>query len=251
MSVNPGKKRAAKAHRQNPAADGAARPGRAEIAPGLWLDHRRALVMPEAGWLAVADLHYGFEVHRKLAHGALLPDFGMAEVEERLVELMTDYEVRQIILVGDIMDGSGSAELTAGFLDRLESRGVELICIAGNHDRSALRSRRAFLPWYVAAGNCFFHHGHQPEAAAKAFAECSPQPSGWMQIQGHLHPAVHVGDGAGLKMVLPALAELPPLAEAGRVFVLPAFSPWARGGKIGTGTAAQWACAGGHVLRIA
>ena len=206
--------------------------------------------MPEAGWLAVADLHYGFEVHRKLAHGALLPDFGMAEVEGRLVELVTDYEVRQIILVGDIMDGSGSAELTAGFLDRLESRGVELICIAGNHDRSALRSRRAFLPWYVAAGNCFFHHGHQPEAAAKAFAESVTQASGSIQIQGHLHPAVQVGDGAGLKMVLPALAELPPPAGAGRVFVLPAFSPWARGGKIASATAAQWACAGGHVLRI-
>ncbi|MCB1208580.1 MAG: metallophosphoesterase, partial [Verrucomicrobiales bacterium] len=230
--------------------EGAMLSGRIEVLPGLWLDHRRALVMPEAGWLAVADLHYGFEVHRQIAHGALLPEFGMAEVEDRLAELMADYRVTKIILVGDIMDGSGSADLTADFLDRMEARGAELICISGNHDRSGLRSRRSLVPWHCAEGNCFLHHGHQPKEAAKAFAEVVPQPLGWTQIQGHLHPAVQVCDGAGLKLVLPALAELPSHAPSGRSFVLPAFSPWARGGSTPTATVAEWVCAKGHVWQV-
>jgi hypothetical protein len=126
-----------------------------EVCEGVWLDHRKALVMPTEGWMAVADLHYGFEVHRRAAHGALLPDFGMAEVEERLLQLVRSYDVKKLILVGDIMDGAGSADLTADFLDRIEAAGPELICVAGNHDRAGLKSRRDLIPFYAHRGGIF------------------------------------------------------------------------------------------------
>lgn len=221
-----------------------------EVCEGVWLDHRKALVMPTEGWMAVADLHYGFEVHRRAAHGALLPDFGMAEVEERLLQLVRSYDVKKLILVGDIMDGAGSANLTADFLDRMEVAGPELICVAGNHDRAGLKSRRDLIPFY-AQGAAFFHHGHQQEAAAAAMQALSAPPNGWLEIQGHLHPSVRLGDHAGLRVELPALVELPQACNVARRFVLPAFSPWARGGRILTpAPIAQWACAKGGVLPL-
>ena len=93
----------------------------AEIAHGVSLDHRLALIQPEMGWLAIADLHYGFESHRR-KQGALLPDWGMERAEHVLKDLITCHQPRQLILIGDIMDGHGSLAETTALLDRLTHR---------------------------------------------------------------------------------------------------------------------------------
>ena len=49
----------------------------AEVVPGVWLDSRRALIHREAGWMAAADVHFGYEVTRR-AEGGLFPLWGMA-----------------------------------------------------------------------------------------------------------------------------------------------------------------------------
>ena len=53
-------------------------------------------------WLAVADLHFGYELSQRAA-GRLVPLWGMTSIEERLVELFAEYEPRHLIVVGDLV----------------------------------------------------------------------------------------------------------------------------------------------------
>jgi metallophosphoesterase superfamily enzyme len=54
------------------------------------------------GWLAVADLHFGYELSQRAA-GRLVPMWGMNSIEERLRELLADYAPRQLVIVGDLV----------------------------------------------------------------------------------------------------------------------------------------------------
>lgn len=227
------------------------------MAPGVRLDSRRALFHESQGWLAVADLHYGYEVHRR-RQGALLPDWGMPQCEEVLRGLLEDHQPRRLILVGDVMDGSGSAAQTSDLLDRLGALVPEIVCIEGNHDRPALRKQRPFVKTHCEDG-FVFHHGHQirPGAMDDA-AETSPinLPLGEGQekcvhITGHEHPAWTLRDGAGLRLKLPALVR----QQAGpglEHWILPAFSPWAAGGEYTSPLPrlATWVCAPGRVWQV-
>lgn len=213
-------------------------PACAEIAPGVVLDSRRALVHRTQGWMAVADLHYGYERHRR-RQGALLPDWGMAATAETLHALVADHAPQRLILAGDIMDGAGSAEETAVFLEELRSR-VVVVCLRGNHDRPAL-SRRLTMERTHSEEGFLFHHGHETVEA---------EPS-LIHITGHEHPAVKLSDGAGLRLKLPALV-CEGLPCGGQRWVLPAFSPWAAGGELDSAheRLATWVCAPGRVWRL-
>ncbi|HCN30416.1 MAG TPA: hypothetical protein DIT64_17080 [Verrucomicrobiales bacterium] len=210
----------------------------AEIAPGLVLDPRRALVHRAQGWMAVADVHYGYERNRR-RQGALLPDWGMAACAETLRALLDEHQPRRLILAGDIMDGAGSAEETADFLEQLRPL-AELVCLYGNHDRAGLRKRLNLARAHREDG-FIFHHGHESVEAE----------AGLIHITGHEHPAVRLGDGAGLRLKLPALVR-ERLPDGGERWILPAFSPWAAGGEYHSscGRIATWVCAPGRVWRL-
>ena len=66
---------------------------------GCVLDSRRALYHERQCWLAVADIHFGYELNRARNHGALLPQWGMAATEQRLVELLDHYQPHTFIIV--------------------------------------------------------------------------------------------------------------------------------------------------------
>src|SRR6185436_14629376 len=67
---------------------------RLEIAPKVWLDHRRALYLEGHSVLAVADLHLGYAwAHRY--HGQMLPVAAGDRLLERLTALCTYYHPRQ------------------------------------------------------------------------------------------------------------------------------------------------------------
>ncbi len=192
--------------------------GTAEIAPGVILDGRLCLVHQREGWLAAADLHHGYELTKR-QQGALLPFWGMGALGERLAAAIADHRPRDIILCGDIVDGHGSHEETAAFLDAVRARiPGELICIAGNHDRGRIRKLVPFRETYETE-LCAFHHGHDSPVL--------PPEKTW--VSGHLHPTVGIHDGAGLSLKVPVLLQVPAgVANPGR-WILPAFSPWAGG----------------------
>jgi len=231
----------ASAKAQNPASPAVAG-GRCfrHVAHGVWLDHRHALVHPAQGWLALADLHYGYELRRR-REGHLTPDWGRQTLEARLEDLLRDHQPRTLILVGDIMDGASSIVETLDFLQRLRPRVENLIPLSGNHDRPALRRDFSFAPHHSEPG-FFFHHGHEPLPE-------TPPPPGSIVITGHHHPSVQIRDGAGLRLKLPALVCEKLDAHGLEQWVLPAFSPWAAGGEYRSPhpRLATWLCAPGRV----
>lgn len=193
-------------------------------------------------WLAVADIHFGYEVQRR-KEGALMPHFGMSHIEKTLAALVADHLPRRLILVGDIMDGAASADETLKLLEGLQPQVSEIICILGNHDRPALRRSWPFVEVHREPG-FIFSHGHQFRSVEK---RCTAEDR--IHITGHEHPAVNLNDGAGTRLRLPALVR-EKLPEERERWILPAFSPWAAGvGYTCAGTVEHWICAPGRIWR--
>lgn len=190
-----------------------ARPARAEVRPGAWLDSRLALWLPGERLLVVADLHWGYAASHR-ARGNLLPAWGDDELEQRLRALVADYEPAEMLWLGDIVHAAEGAARAEEFL---RTSRVPITLLAGNHDRrwSGVTARS------LSRGRYFFHHGDQALAPATPATRVFPAP--FLEIVGHHHPAVSWGDAAGSRMKLPALV------AGERRLILPAFSPWAAG----------------------
>ena len=159
------------------------------------LDSRLALFGEEGRWLALGDLHYGYEVTRR-ARGALWPMWGQEEIDSRINELLDEYEPETLILNGDILDSSAAGNGDAlEWLRALDRKCEQLILVEGNHDRGKWTEEFALVSHYR-VGEFFFHHGHLPLEIPDARA---------IEVIGHLHPSVRLRDGAGLSLKLPTL----------------------------------------------
>src|SRR5256886_7835765 len=103
---------------------------RVEIANHVLLDGRLALFHTKQRWLALADLHFGYELSQRAA-GNLFPLWGMRSIEARLKELLGDYSPAQLILLGDLVHDAAAANEFVALLDRLQKH-CDVILIAGN-----------------------------------------------------------------------------------------------------------------------
>ncbi len=200
------------------------------VAPEIVLDSRLALYHRAERWLAVADLHYGYELSLRAA-GALTPLWGMDEIETRLRTLVTHYQPERLILCGDLVHDRASHQEARALFERLRALGCEVVPLVGNHDRRAFAAGE--LRENFATPGFFFHHGDRPADAAAVGDR--------VEIVGHHHPAATLSDGAGFSTKLPAFVQ----AAGNRRWILPAFSPWAEGGTRngGQGAGARvWRC---------
>src|SRR5215211_3286548 len=206
------------------------RPHQALVADEVVLDGRLALFHRAQRWLAVADLHFGYELSQRAA-GRLVPMWGMASVEERLKTLVIEYRPRHLVIVGDLVHDRAAAGEIAGLVERLATW-CEPVLLAGNHDRQlvgALPLRQDWRP-----DGFHFHHGH-----------CLSESDGAIQIIGHHHPAGTVTDGAGLRLKLPAFV------QQDHCWILPAFSPWAAGGAWPADARSRmWLCTPKRILQL-
>lgn len=204
------------------------------VAPNVLLDGRLALFHEEERWLAVADLHFGYELSQRAA-GRLVPLWGMTSIEERLEDLLAEYQPRQLIIAGDLVHDKASAAAAVALLERLRSR-CEVIVLAGNHDRHVARTIDLLPCWETP--EFVFRHG-----------DCAAEESGRIQIIGHHHPAASITDGAGLRLKFPAFVQR---KGEGECWILPAFSPWA-GGVVWPADEEEsqvWLCTPRRVLRL-
>lgn len=200
------------------------------VAPNVLLDGRLALFHEEERWLAVADLHFGYELSQRVA-GRLVPLWGMRSIERRLTDLLDEYQPRQLLIVGDLVHDRASAAAAGELLAGLRER-CEVIALAGNHDRHVAHAI-AFLPEWETP-EFVFRHG-----------DCATEPADRIQIIGHHHPAASLSDGAGLRLKLPAFV------QQERCWILPAFSPWAGGVVWPADDATRiWLCSPQRVLRV-
>lgn len=205
-------------------------PTRVLVDADTLLDARLALFHRVERWLAVADVHFGYELSQRAA-GALFPLWGMDSVEARLLALLEDYRPGRLVIVGDFVHDRSARPAALRLLARLREHG-EVILVAGNHDGGVFPAAEMCASWQT-DGFCFHHgDGATPSEAA-----------GRREVIGHHHPAKTLQDGAGLALKLPAF-----VATADR-WVLPAFSPWAAGGggKFAPG-ARWWLCSPKRVL---
>jgi uncharacterized protein len=200
------------------------------VAENVLLDSRLALFHERESWLAIADLHYGFELSQRSA-GRLVPFWGMELASARLFGLLTDYQPRLLVLVGDLVHDRAALEPLRQLLERL-GRQCQIVGIAGNHDRQ-LR-RQIELKDSFQTEEFEFHHG-----------DCERERSSRMEVVGHFHPAVSLRDGAGLRLKFPAFI------QQNHCWILPAFSPWAAGAEwMGDGLSRIWLCTPNRILRL-
>lgn len=200
-----------------------------QIAADVVLDGRLALFHERDRWLAVADLHFGYELSQRAA-GNLFPLWGMQTIENRLLKLVQEYAPSHLLLLGDLVHNRAGGEELDRLVEKL--RGLtELVLIAGNHDRH-LRNLDLVASWR--SNGFHFHHG-----------DCAEESSERIQVIGHHHPAAVVRDGAGLRLKLPAFV------QEETCWVMPAFSPWAAGTEWPCAdNTVIWLCSPGRVLRM-
>lgn len=182
------------------------RPASVQIRPDVWLDARRALWLSALRVLVVADLHWGYVATHRV-RGNLLPEWGDEDIAARLRSLLEDYRPQEMVWLGDSLHGPPGREAAENFIETLPETPIAVV--AGNHDA---RWRRA-AGRSLSRGGYFLHHGDRELEV----------PEGQVEIIGHVHPAVRLGDGAGGNLRLPALV------DTAHRLILPAFSPWSAG----------------------
>jgi DNA ligase-associated metallophosphoesterase len=206
------------------------RANQALVADEILLDGRLALFHQTERWLAVADLHFGYELSQRAA-GRLVPMWGMASISERLMQLVDEYQPRRLIILGDLVHDKTAALEAAKLLQNLAAH-CEPIVVAGNHDRQLRGHVEMVESWETERFH--FHHGH-----------CAAETAGRIQIIGHHHPAGVLTDGAGLRLKCPAFV------QQSSCWIMPAFSPWASGTRwTGEEPGRMWLCTAERVLRL-
>lgn len=176
---------------------------------GWLLTPEGAAIRPEEGTAVVADVHLGYEWARGAA-GDCVPAHSLAETRDRLTRAFARAEVRRLVVAGDLVESPRPCARTAADVARLgdwlASKGVELLVVPGNHDRSLSASPRPpAIAATVDVGGWTIQHGDRPAVGARA-------------VIGHHHP------------VLRASGLASPCFLAGpTLLVLPAFSGNAAG----------------------
>jgi uncharacterized protein len=206
------------------------RANQALVADKILLDGRLALFHKTERWLAIADVHFGYELSQRAA-GRLVPLWGMATTSDRLEALVNEYKPERLIILGDLVhDKTATREAAAllrGFADR-----CEVVVVAGNHDRN-LRGHIEMVD-SLETEQFHFHHGH-----------CATKVAERIQIIGHHHPAAVISDGAGLRLKCPAFV------QQSRCWIMPAFSPWAAGTRWASDESSRvWLCTPERVFAL-
>jgi metallophosphoesterase superfamily enzyme len=178
-----------------------------EIRPGWRLSSERSLYLESERTLVVADMHWGYaESHRRA--GNLLPLWGDEALRRRLTRVLEHYRPARMIWLGDSLHTRDAAPIAEAFLAGLRPE-LEVVILAGNHDRKWPRANLVEFR----LGDIVFHHGDRAR----------PLEGGLSEIIGHIHPAMSLGDGAGMRLKVPVLVE-----GRSRV-ILPCFSDWSSG----------------------
>lgn len=168
----------------------------------------RALWWPAERAVVIADLHMGKGATFR-ARGLPVPAGATARDLERLGKIADALAASRVIVVGDLVHASESAESLESLCAWREGRPlVSLQLVAGNHDRHVCssviaRAIEVMAEPYVVRGIALTH----------APSEAPTTPT----IAGHVHPMVRLEDFDGSGVNVPAFV------VDSRQMILPAF----------------------------
>lgn len=167
---------------------------------GWLLAPEGAALRLELGIAVIADVHLGYEWARA-RNGDITPAHSLKETIAKLDRLIAAAPIRKLIVAGDLVESSAPCERTESDVEtlqsRLQSQGVELIRVAGNHDASPNDKS----PAEIVIADWTITHGHMKCRANRMMC-------------GHHHPVLRLGGvcapafliGGG-RLVLPAFSE--------------------------------------------
>ena len=179
----------------------------------------RALYVPAADALVVADVHFG----RAADSNIDAPIDDGSDVRERLESLLERTDPETVVVAGDLLHSfqrlpRGVERDLAAFEDCVADAGAELVVTPGNHDtmlESAFDGETT-AGYRLADGETVVCHGHErPETDATRY------------VIGHDHPALSV---EGRKV--PCFLYGPDAHEGADVVMLPAFTTLAAGATV-------------------
>lgn len=198
------------------------------------LDPLGAAVWPEAGILAIADMHLekGTACARR---GNLVPPWDTAATLDRLALLLRRYRPRTVVALGDSFhDRHGAGRMTAAEFARLDAmaRSAAFIWVLGNHDPAPPEGLPGTaLPSWQHDGLIFRH-----EAAGRADPALG-------ELCGHHHPKAAIETRAG-RVTRPCF-----VADAHRL-MLPAFGAYTGGLDVANSAIARLFPRGGRAFLL-
>jgi putative SbcD/Mre11-related phosphoesterase len=188
---------------------------------GLYISDLRILV--------IADLHIGHEASLE-KHGILLPISTYPRMKRKLLNMIDEIDVDELIILGDVKTEFGRPSIqewieVKDLLNTLRNR-LRIRVVRGNHDNYILNILSKFsidfhYP-YFKFGDTVFIHGHEPLPQEVGDAE--------LIVMAHEHPAITLRDKLGVKFKFKCF--LKGVYEDRKIIVIPAFSPLATGASI-------------------
>jgi len=155
----------------------------------------KAILWEKKSILLIADLHLGKVTHFRKA-GIGLPKLAESDNLERLAQLLLDYPVNRVLLLGDLFHSDYNQEWDRfkAFLSQFGD--ITFTLVKGNHDildKSAYQADNMDVVDQLIIGPFSFTHIPKEEAEGE----------GHYNIAGHIHPGVFLR-GKGLQsMTLP------------------------------------------------
>jgi len=192
-----------------------------EILPGIRISSDRCLIIDDGPTVVLGDLHLGYE--RALEQeGLYLPRINTDSIREALNDILSRYEPKRVVLLGDIKHDFRRAS----FEEKQEVRKIfsllgeaaQVVAVKGNHDNylQNIVSDLGFLVVdHIDIMGFRLEHGHVDSGVRPV-------------IIGHEHPSVRIPGTVGGGLKIQCFVH----AEKDGVIVLPPFSPFASGNDL-------------------
>jgi hypothetical protein len=182
--------------------------------------HDRALAVPDASAVVVADLHVG----RAEASEVQFPLGERSDLVDRLTAVVDQFSPETVVIAGDVLHEFGhasgrSVETLADLAAACRAGGARLVLVAGNHDGTLSTAwdgevHDSYRLERETRGDVLVCHGHEEpatddSAGPELYVVGHDHPA--ITIEGRKHPCFLYGEGAyrGADLVmLPAFSRV-------------------------------------------